>query len=83
MKISFKHKDTSFSLPLPIWLVNIIPSGLINIAIKHNTEPGSDGIPVDIDFHAIKKSLVVLKNYKGLKILEFKNDNGEEIVVTI
>ena len=83
MKINFKKQDVSFTMHIPIWLVNFIPSGLVNMAIKHNSNDGSNEIMKSIDFGDIKKSLDVLKEFKGLRILEIKNKSGEEITVNI
>ena len=83
MKISYKCKDVSFSLPLPLWLVDLIPTAVINIAVKHNAEKNKEILLSNIDFSAIKKSLHVLKNFKGLNLLELKSKNGDEIVIKV
>jgi hypothetical protein len=83
MKISFKNKGTSFSFPLPVWLVNLFPSGPVNAILRHHSEENEERILNNIDFCDIKKSLKLLKNYKGLKILELKNKNGDELTLKI
>ena len=83
MKISFKSKDTSFSLHLPIWLVNLIPNGLIHVALKHQSVSDQGMLMNTINFDDIKKSLKILKNYKGLNILELRDNKGDEITIKI
>ena len=83
MKINYKNKDSSFTIPFPLWLVNLIPSGLVNLVIKHSINDKDDVNLKNIDFDAIKSSLKVLKNFKGLKILDIKNIKGEEISINI
>ena len=82
MKISYKSKDVSFSLPLPVWLVDLIPSSIINIAIKHANK-SEEIFLSNIDFDSIKKSLHILKKFKGLNLLELKSKNGDEIVIKV
>ena len=93
MRIYIINKGTSFSLPLPAWLFDLIPSSVLNAVIKHrsnNNSPiyndesvknNSEMISANIDFDAIKKSIRILSQYKGLNILEIKNNSGDEIII--
>ena len=97
MRIYIKNKGTSFSLPLPAWLFDLVPSSVLNAVIKHRSNngesPGNDDVDGDfpksknesisasIDFDAIKKSIHILSQYKGLNILEIRNNSGDEIII--
>ena len=86
MRIYIINKGTSFSLPLPAWLIKLIPSSVFNAVIKHRSNDDCDKskngmISTNIDFDAIKKSIRILSQYKGLNILEIKNNSGDEIII--
>jgi len=83
MNISIKNKDTSFSLPIPFWLIELIPSGIFNIILRHSHSGKEDLFISNINFNDIKKSLYVLKDYKGLKIFEVKSKNGDEVIIKV
>lgn len=62
-------------------MIELIPSAIVDFAIKHASEKDGNEIIKNIDFGDIKKSLKLIMNYQGLKILEIKNKKGEEITI--
>ncbi|WP_315072409.1 hypothetical protein [uncultured Clostridium sp.] len=86
MKIYLKlNNGRRFKIPAPIGLVKFILSfgdfGA-SIAKKHINEEQRMYIDC-IDFKELRKSLDVLKEYKGLKLVEVRADNGGTEVTII
>ncbi len=72
-------------IPAPIWLVK---TGLgmgkcsIKIAGKHMTEEQRE-IVRTIDFDELKKGFDVLKNYKGLTMVDVKSKDGTAVKIVV
>jgi hypothetical protein len=74
-----------YFIPAPIWLVK---AGLgmggfgVRIAQKHVPEEQLSYLE-NIDFKELKKAIDVLKNYKGLQMIDISAKDGTEIKVVI
>jgi hypothetical protein len=82
MKIKITDKKRSFSIRIPFWIVELIPAGLINFGIRHADEDVREMFR-NTDFSELKKSLYMLKDYKGTNIVEVRGGNGTEVVITV
>ncbi len=81
MKIYFKKGKKSYGIRLPLSTIKLIPAGMINhIVISKNDD---DRIIPRVDFKELKRAVYLLKKYKGLNIVEVKNNKGEEVIVQI
>lgn len=78
MKIYIKKGKKSYGIRLPLSAVKLIPAGMMNHAACRTESPAAD-----VDFKALKKAIHLLKEYKGLNIVEVKNNKGEEVIVQI
>jgi len=78
MKIYIKKGKKSYGIRLPLSAVKLIPAGVINHAACRTESPAAD-----VDFKKLKKAIHLLKEYKGLNVIEVKNDKGEEVIVQI
>jgi hypothetical protein len=81
MKIYIKKGKKSYGIRLPLSAIKLIPGGMMNhIVIKKHDDnmliPG-------IDFKELKKAVYLLKEYKGLTIVEVKNGKGEKVIIKI
>jgi len=81
MKIYFKKGKKTFGIRLPLGAVKLIPAGLINHAVSINHD--DDSAAPEIDFTELKKAVHLLKEYKGLNIVEVMNRKGEGVIVQI
>lgn len=81
MKIYTKKGKKSYGIRLPLGAVKLIPGGVMNhIVIKKH----DDNLMIpEIDFKELKKAVYLLKEYKGLNIVEVKNGKGEEVIIKI
>lgn len=81
MNIYIKKGKKSYGIKLPLSTVKLIPAGVINrIMINRHDD---DRIIPRVDFKELKRALYMLKEYKGLNIVEVKNNKGEEVIVQI
>ena len=81
MRVYVRKGEKSFSIRLPLGVVKIIPAWLMNQVVSkyYNCESRAG----EIDFAELKKAMRLLKQYKGMNIIEVKNSRGEEVVVRI
>ena len=81
MKIYFKRGKKSFGIRIPLGAIKLIPAGVVNHAIsKHRDD---DSPAPEIDFRQMKKAIHLLKEYKGLKVIEIQSSGGEGLEVII
>lgn len=83
MKIYIKENGKRIVIPLPLSLVklgiNFMNSPLI---LKHIPEKDRKYIDI-IDFHNLSKCVGILKEYKGLNLVEVKSADGTEVHITV
>jgi hypothetical protein len=86
LKISIKlNNGRSFKIPAPIGLVQAALGfgGFgVSIARKYITEEQRQYIDC-INFRELRKGLDVLRDYKGLKLVEVKANDGTEVTIVI
>jgi hypothetical protein len=72
-------------IPVPIGLVKVALSfSSLGVSIAKRYIPEEQRQYVEyIPFKELKKSLDVLRSYKGLKIVEVKNGDGTEVTIII
>lgn len=86
MRIYIKTDDGKvFKIPAPFWLVKgALGLGSFGVAIGRRYIPEESRQYVDaVDFRELRKGLGVLKDYKGLKLVEVRSNDGTEITITI
>lgn len=86
MRIYVRTNDGKvFKIPAPIWLVNgALGLGSFGVAIGRKYIPEESRQYVDaVDFRELRKGFKVLKDYKGLKLVEVKASDGTEVTITI
>jgi hypothetical protein len=86
LKIYLKlNNGRRFKIPAPIGLIKVVLSfgdfGA-SIAKKYITEEQKNYIDC-IDFKELRKGFDVLKEYKGLKLVEVKSGDGTEVTIII
>ena len=74
-----------FKIPAPIGLVKMACGlGGFGVSIARRYMPIEQRQYIDcIDFKELRKGLNVLKNYKGLKLVEVKAGDGTEVTLII
>jgi hypothetical protein len=86
LKIYVKlNTGRKFKIPAPIGLVKMVLGfgGFgVSIAKRYISEEQRQYIDC-IDFRKLRKGFNVLKNYKGLKLLEVKAMNGTEVTIIV
>lgn len=86
MRIYVRNNDgKSYKIPAPIGLVKAaLGLGNFGVTIASRYIPEEQRQYVDsIDFRELRKGLDVLKNYKGLKMVEVKTMDGTEVTIII
>lgn len=75
----------SFKIPAPIGLVKaFLGFGNFGVSIARKYVPEEQRQYVDcIDFRELRKGFDVLKDYKGLKMVEVKAQDGTEVTIII
>jgi hypothetical protein len=86
LKIHVKlNSGRSFRIPAPIALVRAaLGFGGLGVFIARRYVPEDQRQYIDcIDFKELSKGLDVLKDYKGLKLVEVKAGDGTEVTIVI
>jgi len=78
MKIYIKKGKKSYGIRLPLSAVKLLPAGMMNHAVCRTESPAAG-----VDFKELKKAIHLLKEYKGMNIVEVKNNKGEEVIIQI
>lgn len=84
MRIYIKEKEgKTIRIPLPLWVLKLgCNEKIISFAMKHTPEKDRKYVE-GIDFQAFKEGIDILKNYKGLKIVDIKDSDGTEVSITV
>ena len=79
------NSGRSFKIPAPIGLIKAALSfGGFGVSIARRYIPEDKRQYVDcVDFRELRKGFDVLKNYKGLKMVDVKTEDGTEVIVVI
>ena len=86
MKIYIKlNTGRRFKIPAPIGLVKVaFGLGGFGVSIARRYIPVEQRQYIEsIDFKELRKSLDVLRAYKGLKMVDVKTEDGTEVKITI
>ena len=86
MKIYIKlSSGRRFKIPAPIGLVKAALSfGGFGLSISRKYISQEQRQYVDcIDFKELRRSMDVLRDYKGLKMVEVKTEDGTEVIIVI
>jgi hypothetical protein len=86
MKIYVKTKDRKvIKLPAPLWLIKgALSFGNISIKLakRYASEDSLQYIEM-IDFYQLRKGFDILKDYKGLKLVDVKSSDGTVVEIII
>ncbi|CAB1246329.1 hypothetical protein ACFHWD_14955 [Clostridium sp. MT-14] len=83
MRVYIRTGNKRLVIPLPLILVKFGLS-LFNKPFIKKYVPEKERKYVDvIDFGQLSKCIGVLKDYRGLKIVEVKSKDGTEVVITL
>jgi len=81
MRIYIKEKEgKKFTIHVPLWLAQFFLERVAGWAMKKH---GKYEEIKDIDFKQLSKAFKELKPYKGLKLVEVKEKDGDEITIII
>ena len=86
LKIYIKlNNGRSFKIPAPIGLVKVaLGFGGFGVSIARRYIPKEQRPYIDcIDFKELRKGFEVLRNYKGLTLVEVKAGDGTEVTIVI
>lgn len=84
MRVHVKLEDNRrFVIPVPLSIVNMGLS-IANMEMVKKYVPKDQLKYLDaVDFHALKRGISNLRDYKGLKLVEVRNDKGVEVMVVL
>lgn len=86
MKIYIKTNDgKNLRIPAPIWLVKAaLGFGGVGVKIAKRYAPEDSRQYIDmVDFHELRKGFEVLQDYKGLKLVDIKSNDGTIVEIII
>ena len=71
--------------PTPLWLVSAaLGFGKFGTSIAKRYVPENEQQYLDVvDFHELRKGFSILKEYKGLKLVEIKSSDGTEVTIIV
>jgi hypothetical protein len=86
MRIYVKTNDGKvIRIPAPLWLVKgALGLGNFGVKIARSYAPEESRQYIDmIDFHELRKGFDILKEYKGLKLVDVKSSDGTVVEIII
>lgn len=86
MRIYIKTREGRvLRFPAPLWLVSgALGFGKFGITIAKKYVPENQKEYMDIvDFQELRKGFRVLREYRGLKLVEIKSGDGTEITIVV
>lgn len=86
MKIYIRtNEGRSFRIPAPLWIVKAaLGLGGVGVSIGRRYISEESRPYVDaVDFRELRKGFEVLKDYKGLKLVDVKSSDGTEVTIII
>lgn len=74
-----------YFIPAPLWVVKAaLGMGGFGMRMALRNMPEDQRIYMEnIDFHALKKAVNVLKTYKGLNLIDVKTKDGTEVRIIV
>jgi hypothetical protein len=86
MRIYIRTSDgKSFSIPAPMWLVSgVLGLGNFGTSIARKYVPEDQRQYVDcVDFHELRRGFHILRQYKGLTLVDIKSSDGTEVTIVV
>lgn len=87
MKIKVKDKSSNkdINITIPMWILTsgIKHADFITRISAKGIDPKSMAIINSIDFKIIARNFKDLKKYKGLRLVEVKGKDGDEVIIEI
>ena len=83
MRIQIKTKNRNFRLLFPLQILRFIPYFMINVCLKIRSMRNEGVFVRKIDSRMVRKSLKLLREYKGFNIVEVKSSEGSVVSVVI
>lgn len=85
IRIREKNSDKSINVTIPMWVFtsSIKHVKLITRISAKGIDPKRMAIINSIDFKLIARNFKDLKKYKGLRIVEVKEKDGDEVIIEI
>ncbi|MFQ9977334.1 hypothetical protein [Clostridium cadaveris] len=85
IRIKEKSNDKNINISIPMWLVTVCIKhvGFITRVSSKGIDPKTMEIINSIDFRLIARNFNQLKKYKGLRIIDVKEKDGDEVTIEI
>ena len=83
MKIQIKTKNRNFRLLFPLQILRFIPYFMFNVCLKIRSMSNEKVFIKKLDSRMVRKSLKLLREYKGFNIVEVKSSEGSVVSVVI
>ena len=83
MRIYINEGKTRMFIPLPLALLRAAVSIMQMPIVQRNLSAKDREYIEAVDWAELKKCITMLKDYKGLKVVEVKDSKGTKISITI
>jgi hypothetical protein len=83
VRIYIKENKKRIFIPIPLSLLKAVISIIQMPLVLRNISEHERRYIDAINFKELKKSIDMLKEYKGLKIVEVKDSEGHQVSITI
>lgn len=85
IRVRDKNSDKSINVTIPMWVLTsgIKHASFITRISTKGIDPKSMAIINSIDFKLIARNFKDLKKYKGLRLVEVKEKDGNEVIIEI
>ncbi|MCR3761407.1 hypothetical protein KYB31_20750 [Clostridium felsineum] len=83
MRVYVKNNNIRFIIPVPNFLIRFSMNFLSKPSIIEKIPKENRKYVEMIDFKELYKCIDLIKEYKGLRIVEVKDKNGNEVSITL
>jgi hypothetical protein len=83
MKVYIRHNKLRFVIPVPLWILTLVGKSTIkHMIIKHTPKEHRKYVE-SIDFNELNKAIEVLKQYKGMEMVNVNSSDGTIVKITL
>ncbi|QGU96429.1 hypothetical protein GOM49_16180 [Clostridium bovifaecis] len=83
MKVYLQHKRLRMVLPVPTWILRLMSKAAIkNSIIKHTPREYIKYVE-SMDFNEVDKAVEILKQYKGMDIVNVESNDGTKVRIRL
>lgn len=83
MRVYIRHKRLRFVIPAPLWILTLISKSTIKHLVNKYTPKEYRKYVENIDFDELNRAIEILKEYKGMEMVNVEASDGTVVKVRL